>query len=252
MQLERLISILEMTAIAGRPVSVANLQKATGLPRPTCYRLVQTLTDHQLLDVEEPDSRFVIGERLIRLALLGKSDIDVRRATASTIKQAAIHLGEAAFLARLRNNHVEIIHVETPDDVTKSHIHPGLGNRPLHACSSAKAIAAHAEKELQAEILNGVLTQFTDHTHASPDTLAAEFAAIRACGYAQCNEEISLGIASVAAPVQFGTIGVAFSVGAVAHASHFDHENRKVVGEYLAKLAERVGSAIQLCNVTDI
>ena len=58
MQLERLINILEMTAVAGRPISVANLQIATGLPRPTCYRLVQTLTNHRLLEVEVEEGRY--------------------------------------------------------------------------------------------------------------------------------------------------------------------------------------------------
>jgi len=76
---------------------------STSLPRPTCYRPVQTLADHRLLSVEDDSLRYAIGDRLIRLALLGKSDIDVRRVTASTPKESAIHLGDATFLTRLRN-----------------------------------------------------------------------------------------------------------------------------------------------------
>jgi len=43
MHFDRLINLLEIVAVAGRPVAVAEIHKATGLPRPTCYRLIQTL-----------------------------------------------------------------------------------------------------------------------------------------------------------------------------------------------------------------
>lgn len=252
MQLERLINILEMTALAGGPVTVSNLQKATGLPRPTCYRLVQTLTNHRLLNVEKGSSRYVIGDRLIRLALLGKSDIDVRRATASSLKEAAIHLGSATFLARLRNKRVEIIHVETPDDPSLAFIHPGLGHRPLHACSSAKAIAAFTDDDLQSEILGSILEKFNSHTNTDREKLTEEFSTIRKLGYAQCDQEINLGVSSVAAPVKIGEVGVTFSVGAVGHAKKYDSEMRQQTGKYLGGLASKVEAAIQLCNIDDI
>ena len=50
MLLDRLITIMELVAVAGRPVSAADIQKATGLPKPTCYRLVQTLLDQGMID----------------------------------------------------------------------------------------------------------------------------------------------------------------------------------------------------------
>ena len=89
MHLDRLIAILELVAVAGRPVSASEIQKATGLPKPTCYRLMQTLQDQGLVDSPADDGRVVIGERLIRIALLGKSDVDVRKAAAPLLKAAA-------------------------------------------------------------------------------------------------------------------------------------------------------------------
>lgn len=40
MHLDRLIAILEIIATAGRGLIAAEVQKATELPRPTCYRLL--------------------------------------------------------------------------------------------------------------------------------------------------------------------------------------------------------------------
>ena len=252
MHLDRLLAILEIVAVAGRPVSVAEIHKATGLPKPTCYRLVQTLQDQGLAEAPSGDGRVIIGERLIRIALLGKSDVDVRRAAAPLLKAAAVQFNETVFLSRFRNNQVEIIHAETPDDPARAFIHPGLGVRPMHACSCSKAIAAFAEPEFQTSIIRKSLKAYTEHTKTTEDELRAEFARIAARGFADCDQEIDIGIASVAAPVSIGNIGAIFSVGAVGPIRRFGTARREDIGQHLIELADRVSGAIQLCNVAEV
>lgn len=252
MHLERLITALEIIAVAGRPVSALEIQKATGLPKPTCYRLLQTLQETGLAEAPSGDGRVVIGERLIRIALLGKSDVDVRRAAAPLLKAAAVQFNETVFLSRFRNEQVEIIHAETPDDPARAFIHPGLGVRPMHACSCSKAIAAFAEPDFQASIISGTLKAYTDHTMTTEDELRADFERIRQRGFADCDQEIDIGIASVAAPVTIGNIGAVFSVGAVGPIRRFDRARRNEIGERLIDLAGRVSGAIQLCNLAEV
>jgi len=252
MHLDRLIAILEMIAVAGRPISVVEVQKATGLPKPTCYRLMQTLQEQRLVDDPDGSSRFVIGERLIRIALLGKSDVDVRRCSAPLLKSAAIEYRETVFLARFRNSQVEIIHVEIPDDPERGYIYPGIGVRPMHSCSSSKAIAAFAEDQIRDAILNGTLKNYIEHAHVGSEQLRADFDRIAERGYADCEQEIDVGVASVAAPISIGNIGATFSVGALGPVSRFDAEYRAALGKNLAELAIRISGAIQLCNVADV
>jgi IclR family acetate operon transcriptional repressor len=252
MHLERLIGLLEIVAVVGRPVSVAEVQKATGLPKPTCYRLIQSLQDQKLLDQPAEDGKFVIGERLIRIALLGKSDVDVRRCAAPLLRAAASAYNETVFLARFRNSKVEIIHVETPDDPARAFIHPGLGERPMHACSCSKAIAAFAEPAFQDCILSGSMKQYTEHTKITETDLRAEFAQTIERGFADCDQEIDLGIASVAAPISIGNIGATFSVGAVGPVRRFGKEYREEIGRKLIGLSSKISGAIQLCNVAEV
>lgn len=252
MHLDRLVLLLEVVAVAGRPVSVGEVQKATGLPKPSCYRLMQSLQEQKLVTQPKDDGRFVIGERLIRIALLGKSDVDVRKASAPLLKSEALQLNETVFLARFRGGKVEIIHVETPDDPARAYVHPGLGVRPMHACSCSKAIAAFAEPEFQDTILRDGLKAYTEHTKITESELRAEFAQIGEQGFAECDQEIDIGIASVAAPVSVGTIGATFSVGAVGPIRRFGTEIRQETGRKLTKLAEKVSGAIQLCSVAEV
>lgn len=252
MHLERLVGLLEIVAVAGRPVSVTEIHKATDLPKPTCYRLVQSLVDRKLLDQPEGEGKYVIGERMIRIALLGKSDVDVRRSAAPFLKTAATTFNESVFLARFRNGKVEIIHVETPDDPARAFIHPGLGVRPMHACSCSKAIAAFAEPAFTDKIVSGSLKAYTEFTKTTESELRAEFAAIKQRGFADCDQEIDLGIASVAAPVSIGNIGATFSVGAVGPIRRFGPQYRQDIGEQLTVLAQKISGALQLCNVGEV
>jgi IclR family transcriptional regulator, acetate operon repressor len=252
MHLDRLIAILEMIAVAGRPISAAEVQKATGLPKPTCYRLIQTLQEQRLIVEVDGASRFVIGERLIRIALLGKSDVDVRRCSAPLLKAAAIEYRETVFLTRFRNNQVEIIHVEIPDDPERGYIYPGMGVRPMHTCSCAKAIAAFGEDQVRDTILDGPMRQYAEHSGTSLEALRGEFARIVECGFAECGQEIDLGVSSVAAPISIGNIGATFSVGALGPVSRFDAGYRAALGGNLARLAIRISGAIQLCDVADV
>lgn len=231
---------------------MSDVRRATGLPTPTCYRLVHTLSEHGLLEHRDGDGGYVIGERLVRIALLGQSDATVRDAVFPRLKSAAARFNESVFLARLQNDRVKIIHVETPDDPARSFIHPGLSERPFHACSCAKAIAAFADAAFRDGILHGPLEPFTEHTKTTPVTLAEEFDLIAQRGYADCDEEVDPGIASVAAPVSISEIGAVYSVGAVGPVQRFDKDKRVAAGREFVVLAGPIGAAIQLGDNAEV
>jgi len=248
MHLDRLIQVLEAVAIAGKPVSTAEVQRVTGIPRPTCYRLLQDLANHRLLDQPGDASRYLVGDRLKRIVLLGQSDADICLATAPTLQEAAIEFGEAVFLSRFRDKTVEIINVKTPKDAARSFIHPGLGNRPLHACSCSKAIAAFADPEFQQEILSGPLRAYTDHTKTQATDIERDYSRIRELGYAECVEEIEVGVSSVAAPIRIGDLGVPFSVGATGPIRRFTEAYRKKIGIGLIEISQQIAANLQLAH----
>ncbi|KMW58657.1 Transcriptional regulator, IclR family [Candidatus Rhodobacter oscarellae] len=244
MHLDRLAHILETVASAGRPVAAAAIYKATGLPRPTAYRLLQSLTEHRLLDAVE--GGYLVGARLTRIALMGQSDQDVSRLAEPAMRQAARDLGEAVFLARFREAGVEIIRVELPADPARSYMHPGLGVRPMHACSCSKAIAAFADEAFRQSIVDGPMRDYTEHTKTDPAAIAREFLAIQSCGYAECVQEIELGVSSVAAPIRVGPVGAPFSVGATGPVRRFTEPRRAEIGRQLIDVGQKIAAALQL------
>ncbi len=247
MHLARVMKVLEAVAMAGRPVTASEVQQLTDLPRPTCYRLLHSMQAEQLLD-EVSSGRFIVGESLVRLALLGQTDVDICRSAAPTLQRAADDLGEAVFLSRFRNRGVEIIHVEVPGDVKRSFVHPGLGFRPMHACSCSKVIAAFADDTFRQDILSGPMRSFTEYTRCDPQRLSREFDQILSSGYAECVQEIELGVSSVAAPVQIGSVGALYSIGATGPVRRFTKDRRAQIGEQLCQMAQKMGQSLQVAG----
>lgn len=244
MHLDRVISVLEAVAVAGRAISAVEIHRVTNLPKPTCYRLLQSLNQHGLLDQAEQDGRYVVGKRFMRIALMGQSDADIRLATVPILKDAAIEMGEAFFLSRFRNDGVEIIHVETPEDPKVSFIHPGFGFRPMNACSCSKVIAAFSESAFQEKVFQMPMKAYTDSTKTKEPALREEFERIRQQGFAECVEEVELGISSVAAPVLLDGVSASFSIGATGSIHNFTPTRRQEVGEALQHYASKIGTML--------
>ena len=252
MHLERLIAILEIIAVSGRAISVSEIQKATALPKPTVYRLCSALAHHHLIDNDEDNSRYVIGERLIRIALLGKSDVDVRRVAAPILAKSAIKFGETVYLSRYRTSSIDIIHVETPNDPTRAHIYPGLGPLPHNCMASAFAMASFAEDAFCEEILTNVINPFKETRNNATGNMPADLRHIREDGFAHIEQSTEFGATSISAPISIGTLGTTFAIGVVGPNDRLLEDTTRKIGRALIEISSQVGGAIQLCNVSEV
>lgn len=234
MHLERLTLILEIVGQKGA-ATVADICAHSDLPKPSAYRLVQDLVGAGLLE-PLPRGRFAIGSRLKLITQGDQTDRVLLERIAPALAEAATEHGAAFFLARLRGRAVEIIHVETPANGV-SYLHPGLGRRPLHACSCAKAVAAFSPGLLRARHLEGRLKAYTEFTLTRIEDLEAELDVIRQRGYAECVEEIDRGMCSVAAPLGQTGPAATMSIGAAGSMRVFTAAFRAEIGQTLMRLA---------------
>lgn len=239
MHLERLTLILEIIGQKGE-ATVAEICAHSDLPKPSAYRLVQDLVGVGLVE-PVAKGRFALGTRLKRISQSDQSDITLVELIGPTLKQAATDHGIAFFLSRLRGRSVEIIHVETPETGV-SYLHPGLGKRPLHACSCSKAVAAFNPDLDLVQGLEGRLKAYTEFTLTSVEDLASEFAQIRARGYAECVEEIERGMCSVASPISESGFGATLSIGATGSVRVFTSEFRAKIGRQSNELARKIST----------
>ncbi|MEM1363770.1 MAG: IclR family transcriptional regulator C-terminal domain-containing protein [Pseudomonadota bacterium] len=243
MHLDRLALILEVVGQKGS-ATVADICAQSGLPKPTAYRLVQDLVSSGLLETPAR-GEFSIGTRLKRITMSDYSDPALLDVIAPALARAAADFGAAFFFSRLRGRSVEIIHVSAPQTGV-SYLHPGIGKRPLHACSCAKAIAAVSPELLPQNDLNGQLKQYTERTIVSREDLARELVTIRAKGYAECVEELERGISSVATTLAETGVGATLSIGATASLRVFTPSKRKEIGQALIAMSLELSRSLGL------
>lgn len=237
MHLDRLINILETVSMSGGAATANDICDATGYPKPSVYRLLQDLQKSGLLESPEKGV-FRIGQRFHRISQLDRSDAEISVLVKPFLADFADTHGVACFLARQRGQGVEISQVEVPGNGAVSFLHPGLGLRPMHACSCSKVIAAYGSDALQRQTVEGHLKRYTDHTHTDTQELLEEFREIQAVGYGECVQELELGICSVAAPIRLPDVGVSMSVGATGSLRVFTEDFRKKIGPALIELAQ--------------
>ena len=248
MYLDKLFKILEVVVRSGAGLTVSDISKITNIPKPSCYKLINDLVKNDLLQKKDKN-RFILGERLKQIARLDLHDIDIKFISKPLLQKSANNYGVTFFLSRLRDQGVEIIYVETPSKSQISFLHPGHGFRPMHACSCAKVIAAYASDKFQLNIIHSRLKSYTRNTRVNPSLLKSEFKKIRAKGYAECIEEIDIGICSVAAPVIIKNSNIFLSIGATGPLRTFSDTFREKIGNYLIGISNELGSMIQNKNI---
>ena len=248
---ERLIRLLEAIAGAASPLNATELARLTDVPRATIYRNINALVDCGFVEVTDCGNRYVLGMRFVKIALTGKSDTHVLNAVAATMQLLVKDLGETAFLARYRGGRVDLIHIDTPTDPSQSYIYPGLGPRPAHACSSAKAIAAFIAPELRDELIETHPMRYTENTITDPRLIERELKQVRRYGYAICDGEIDEGVTSVAVPVNIDRLGAIFSIGVVGPSNRIKPMVQNRILPVLTSEAIRAAAAIQHCSIVE-
>ncbi len=212
--IKKFCRILKFIAESDTPPRVREISDGLDLTRATAYRLVSQLRDEGILQATETGG-LELGSGFIKLIVAAASRAQISEIFESLMTVVAGRFEETAFLGQFDGSRVRLVNARTPLDKNRSYVFPGLGERPLHACSSSRAILAFLDPAEIARSLPERLDRLTDRTVADIDGLRLELEATRRRGYAVCDEEIDDGVTSVAVPVEIGSVGGLLSLGVV-------------------------------------
>jgi len=197
----RAFALLERIARADGPLSLREAAQASGLPKPTVYRMLAMLESAALVVRESEGRRLAPGPRLTRIGLDALLNASARAPRHAILKTLAESVGETVNLTMLDGSEVVYLdRVETAWPLRMS-LQPG-SRVPLHCTASGKlllaSLAAARRKRLVAAL---PLDRYTDRTLVDARRLEAELVRIRRDGFATDNEEYLAGLVCVAVPV---------------------------------------------------
>jgi len=198
--LDRALDVLSFLADGGgRSLSEVSgeLKQSTA----TIYRILSTLEARGAVEMDPTTQEWFIGPASFQLgsAFLRRTGI-VERAR-PLMRELMEETGETANLGiEVLNEVMFISQVETNQNI-RAFFPPGAKS-PMHASGIGKALLAHADQSrIEKYLAINNLEAFTNNTISDRDALRVELEQIQYRGYAFDDEEKSLGMRCVAAPV---------------------------------------------------
>ncbi len=200
--LTRGLEILRLLAHSTRKLeSLADIHRATGLPKSTLVRLLTVLEQSgYVLRVDDVPS-FRIGHAVMDLAEGYRRTSDIGGLAAPYLRSLAVRTNQTANLGVIDDSAVVHLCVEEPDRALRFRSKTGSRDA-LHCTSLGKMLLAgmDGERALQT-LLRGDLDNRTEKTLTEPEEIMADVARSRVRGYAIDDEEGDRGVYCVAVPL---------------------------------------------------
>ena len=197
----RTLDIIEYVVAHPRPLVAQEIATALGIPVSSLSYLLATLVERNYLLRE--GRRYSPGPGLEKLQLQGATYSLADRA-APLVRTLRMQLDETTSFFVRDGWQVEALATESSEQALRYAV--PTGNRlPMHALASGKALlAALPEEELDRYFAETTRDKFTEATITGEKALRREIARIRETGFAETDEEFSLGIVGIGRAVTIG------------------------------------------------
>lgn len=196
--LGRALTLLTAFHSTDTVVSLAELNRRTGIPKSTAHRLLAELAKWEI--VERSGAGFRVGMRLFELGQLAPVQRGIREAAAPFLADLFEATRQTVHLAVLDG--IEVVYLHKLDGKNCPPVGSRLGGRmPSYCTGVGKAMLAFAPRHVFDEVIAEGLSHRTPRTVVAPGVLDRELENVRARGFAQEHEESAMGVACVAAPV---------------------------------------------------
>ena len=196
--LDRSAMLLLAFRSSGGAMTLAELCRATGIPKATAHRLVAELEKWGLL--ERSGRRLRLGMRLFVLGQLVPTQRDIGEIAAPYLADLFEATRKTVHLA-IRDG-LEVVYVQKLARRGSPRVGSRVGGRmPMHCTGVGKALLAFNATALTDAVIARGLTRRTPRTIVAPGLLRRDLARARVRGFAVEREESTIGIVCVAGPI---------------------------------------------------
>jgi IclR family pca regulon transcriptional regulator len=198
--LERGIAVIQVFSRERPALTLSEVARLCGITRATARRILLTLED--LGHVRSDGRLFSLTPRVLTLGWAYLSSLnlwetaqplmeELTRRTNESCSAATLDLPDVVYVARVPTHRIMTIAL-------------GIGTRlPAHCTSMGRVLlAALPDAELEAFLARTPLEAYTARTITEPERLRRTLATVRQQGWALVDQELEIGLRSIAAPLR--------------------------------------------------
>jgi DNA-binding IclR family transcriptional regulator len=206
------LRVMELLATNGE-MSASRLAVHLETSRAASHRFLTTLRDLGYVEKTE-EGRFRLTFKIVELGMHKLDGFEIRHTAHPYMQELALAFGETVNLGHWDNG--SIVHLDKINSTEILRLDVGMGAlAPAYCTGLGKAMLAFMHARVRdAYIASTTMVAMSPRTITKPAQLQAELEKIRHSGYAIDDEELTLGLRCVAAPVfdYTGTAAYALSV----------------------------------------
>jgi IclR family pca regulon transcriptional regulator len=236
--LARGLAVIQAFSGRRRHLSISCLSQKTGFSRAAVRRCLYTLLKLGFVGSED-NRHFFLQPRILSLGHSYISSMPLATAAQPILEHVSHLVRESCSIAILDGQ--DIIYIARVNVTRIMGIHLGVGSRlPAFCTSMGRALLANLSREdLESYVSKVQFTRYTERTVGSKDALLEKLEEVRRSGYAIVDQELELGLRSMAVPIQNlnGLVVAAVNVGA--------HAQRVSVQEMQQKFLPHLQTAAQ-------
>ena len=197
-------------------MSLSEAAETSGLTRAAARRVLRTLTE--LGYVAQDGRRFSLAPRILELGFAYLSTQSWIDRAEPLMKELSHSLQESCSAAILQDGEiVYVARMPAPHRLMSTTIAVGTRLPAFHTSLGRIQLGYLAEADLRDRLAAAVLKRHTQHTITDPERLVRRIQADREQGYSIVDEELELGLRSIAMPV---VTRAGVSVGAINLSAH--------------------------------
>ncbi|MCB1054931.1 MAG: IclR family transcriptional regulator [Acidobacteria bacterium] len=234
---DRALNILELVAERSDGFTNSEISHRLGIPKSSASYILRTLERRGYLRRDRRTGRYTIGIKIVGLAKEGLELADLRQAASPVLVQLVERTRLTAHLAIL--DHGRAVYIDRAEIPGFLRINTWVGkDLPVHSTAVGKVLTADLPEPAVRTILEEQgMPGKTPTTLTRPDDFLEELERVRTRGYAVDDEENSIGVRCVAAPVYDGSGRVQAAIGLSGASSQLGRDAEAEISRAVVKAA---------------
>jgi IclR family acetate operon transcriptional repressor len=208
----------------------------------TVHRIVRALVAQQVLEQNARTEKYYLGRATILLGQIAQRGVGLHRAL-HVLEELSEETGESVNLGvRDGDRAIVILRVESTQPLRFAQ-HPG-SRVFLHASAIGKALLAYSDEAERGFPVLGPLERLTPNTITSASSLQSELVGVREKGFSIDDEEGTIGVRCVGAPVLRASGRAHAAIAVQAPAARLSLESAMALGDSVIVAAKRIAEVI--------